>query len=370
MAVRPSWVAGLTALSSAAVGGQAVIEGVMMRSPRAFVVAVRKPDGRIAVREDPWTSIWTRFSFLRWPFLRGGVVLVEALRNGFAALKWSAEQATEAQAAGEHGTEEKPIEEKVGDGSGGEAPISQGSDWALNGTLALSLLAAFALFIGVPHGVGLLLGKVFRIGWMDGQSVGFHLVAGILKVAVFLAYILLISRMAEIRRVFEYHGAEHKSIFTYEHGEDLTVANARKHSRLHPRCGTSFLFIVIITSILVFSIAFAFVPPLLDNRIANQLLIVGLKLPLLFPIAGLAYEFQRFTARHCQQSLVKPLLWPGLMLQTLTTREPDDAQLEIGLASLKKTLWLEQQCAVSECPPSTCRVYTSFIEIEPLAAAG
>jgi uncharacterized protein YqhQ len=326
---------------AANVGGQAVIEGVMMRSPNAMAVAVRKADGTIAVREGAWQGLWTRFPFLKLPFLRGGVVLLEALHNGISALRWAAEQSMD--------------EEEAEEVSGA----------AMTGTMIFSIVLAFGLFIALPHALALLLGEVIGAGWMDGQSVPFHFIAGFFKVAVFLTYIYLIGRLADIKRVFQYHGAEHKSIYVYENDEELTVENARKWTRLHPRCGTSFIFIVIIAGIFIFSAAFGFLPPLVDNGILNQFLVIALKLPLLFPIAGLAYEFQRFSARNCEKPWVKPLIWPGLMLQKLTTQEPDDSQLEVALAALKKALWRERVGRSEEAAAERhiCTVYGSYLEI-------
>ena len=307
------------------VGGQAVLEGVMMRSPNSYVVVCRLPDGRLAVRESPWRSVWNRLKFLRFPFLRGGVVLVEALHNGIDALSFSAkEQASSLEEADE----------------GGGAELSPA---AVTGTIALSIALAFGIFIAVPHALAWAAGGLLGIDLKEGTSLPFHGIVGGFKALLFVGYLAAISRLPDIRRVFMYHGAEHKSIHAWEHGEELTVENARRHSRFHPRCGTSFLFLVIVVSVVVFSVAFAFMPVLVPgSRVANQALYVLIKLPLLFPIAGLAYEAQKLSSRAPDHPLVRFLIWPGMALQRITTVEPTDDMLEVAVLSLRKVLWRER----------------------------
>ena len=312
---------------SMTVGGQAVIEGVMMRTPGSMAVAVRRADGRIEIRDEPWKGLAARFSFLRAPFLRGGLVLAESMHNGMSALSWAAErmEADEAaKAAAESGEEVEAVAES------GSAAIA--------GTMVFSLALAFGLFIALPHGLALLGGKVLGVAALDGTTPVFHAVAGGLKLCVLLGYLWGISRIPDVRRVFQYHGAEHKAIYTWEFNEPLDVAHAQAHTRLHPRCGTSFLFIVIVTSILVFTLAFSTVSLPIENRILHQLALVGLKLPLMFPIAGLAYEFQRLSAKFPESPFIKPFIYPGLLLQHITTQEPDDSQVEVALVSLKAAL--------------------------------
>ncbi len=312
---------------SMTVGGQAVIEGVMMRTPGSMAVAVRRADGRIEIRDEPWTGLNARFAFLKAPFLRGGLVLAESMHNGMSALTWAAERMEIDEAAKEAAE------------SGKETEVEEGtSSAAIAGTMAFSLMLAFGLFIALPHGLGLLGGKLLGIEALDGTTPLFHAVAGALKLCILLGYLWGISRLPDVRRVFQYHGAEHKAIYTWEANQPLTIQNAQAFTRLHPRCGTSFLFIVIITSILVFTLAFSTVSLPIENRILHQLALVGLKLPLMFPIAGLAYEFQRMSAKFPNSPLVKPFIFPGLMLQHITTQEPDDEQVEVALVSLKAAL--------------------------------
>ncbi|MFH1138563.1 MAG: DUF1385 domain-containing protein [Pseudomonadota bacterium] len=299
------------------VGGQAVLEGVMMRSPKALAVAVRKPNGEVVVKESRWRGISDRVPLLKRPFFRGVVVLIEAMVNGIDALTFSANQALE-----------------------GENQDALGP-WALTGTIAFSLGLGVALFVILPHYLSLLLGRLGPIAF-GVDSLAFHAADGVIKLAVFLAYIWGISLLKDIARVFEYHGAEHKSIYAYEDGRELTVENAREYSRLHPRCGTAFIIVVLMISILLFAVVF----PLIAARVQGggwlvQLFFVGIKILLLFPIAGAAYELNRFAGRHMDWWLLKAAIMPGLWVQRITTKEPSDDQIEVALIALKKALALE-----------------------------
>ncbi len=320
-----------------------------MRSPNSYVVVCRLQDGRIAVRESPWRSIWEKLRFLRKPFIRGAVVLFESLHNGLDALSFAANQQVEGEAAA----------------AGEQAP--EMSSGAIAGTLVVSLALAFAIFGALPHGLAWLAGKGLGVDIKDGTSVGFHALDGVIKGALFLTYLWGISRLEDIRRVFMYHGAEHKSIATYEAGEELIVANAREHSRFHPRCGTSFIFMVILVSILVFSMVFPLIPKLVENALLNQVLYVFIKIPLMFPIAGLAYELQRLSSKAPDNPIVKFLIWPGLALQRITTVEPDDEMLEVALLSLRKVLWREQ--AGTEAAADKAGEVEFFENFEAAAAA-
>jgi uncharacterized protein YqhQ len=333
------------------VGGQAVVEGVMMRSPHSLAVAVRRANGEIICQESSWRSLWERFRFLRWPFLRGSVVLLESLVNGISALNFSARVAM----ADEEASKQKKKREEAGEEPGKEPAGEPGdlkelqehkvSDWVIWGTVVFALGLGIVLFVALPH---------FAV-WVGSQMAGreltveeflFHLIVGAVKFCVFIGYIALISLMKDVRRVFMYHGAEHQSIYAYEAGQDLTVESARGHRPLHPRCGTTFLIMVIAISILVFSLAFPLIILVVGvpTRYGwlNQVIYVGIKLPLLFPIAGLAYEFQRLTSRYMDRWWARMLAWPGLGIQRLTTRPPTDDQLEVALTSLRKVLWREE----------------------------
>lgn len=304
------------------IGGQAVIEGVMMRSPRFIAVAVRKPNQRIMIRNGPYEGIGFRYPVLKKPLLRGVVTLVESMIQGIEALSYSANLAAAEEPAAA-ATEKQDL-----------------SKWAIAGSIAVAFAFGMGLFVALPHFLTAVLTSTDSI-----NSPLFHLVDGLFKVAILLAYVYLIALMKDIRRVFQYHGAEHKSIYTFEAGEELTVENARKHSRLHPRCGTSFLLFLVLISIFVFSAVF----PLLQLAqfssvpFLNHLLMVLTKIVLMFPVAGFAYEFIKLCAGHMDRAFFRALIWPGLVLQNLTTREPADDQLEVALASLRQVIKAEKE---------------------------
>jgi uncharacterized protein YqhQ len=303
------------------VGGQAVLEGVMMRSPRSFCIAVRRPSGEIVVKEDVWRSIWERvpwLRFLRKPGFRGIIIFLEALVNGMQALSFSAKWAYE----------DEKSEEKL-------------SDAALAGTLILAFLLGLGLFVAVPHLLTWGLGE-WTGGDAEGKSLSFHLIDGAIKVAIFISYLWLISKMKDIRRVFQYHGAEHKAIYAYEMGDPLTVEAASRYTTLHPRCGTSFLLNVILISIVLFSLVFPFMPALSDSKLLNHVLLVFIKIPLMLPVAAMAYEVNRWASKRMENPVVRALVWPGLMMQKITTQEPSRDQLEIALTALRYSLWREK----------------------------
>ncbi|HLV60091.1 MAG TPA: DUF1385 domain-containing protein [Fredinandcohnia sp.] len=300
------------------IGGQAVLEGVMMRSPKSFVVAVRRPDGSIALREQPWNNFFTRHAIFRLPLLRGAVVLFESLWNGYVALDFSAKHA-----------------------AADEANQETQSNLAIGLTMVLSLAFGLGLFVGVPHlltwGLGQLLGRP-----LDTTQFAFHAIDGAIRLAIFVAYIALIARLPDIRRVFQYHGAEHKTIWAYEKGGPVDVATAARQTTLHPRCGTSFLLLVVGTSILLFSVVFPMVPRLAEGELSNTLLQMAIKLPLTFPIAGISYELQRLSARHPESALLRALTAPGLWMQRITTREPSEDQLEIAVLAMRRCIAYEE----------------------------
>ncbi len=312
----------------------------MMRSPHCLAVVVRTPEGKIIVRQRKWISLAEKWGFWRWPFFRGILTLGESLHNGISALNFSAS------------VQEDP----------GEALEKPSSLWL---TMIVAVLMALGLFAALPHfltwGVGWLAGSDDLTG---GTSVLFHLVDGVIKLAIFVGYIWAISLLPEIRRVFQYHGAEHKGIHAYEKGQDLTVENASTHTRLHPRCGTAFLLVVLLTAILVFTITFPFVPVMSDILVVNHLVLVGIKLVFLFPIAGLSYEVIKLAGKRPNQVFLHMAILPGLIMQRLTTQEPDEDQLEVSVASLRTVLQAE---AAHEADPDaeiTTRQeqYESFAE--------
>jgi uncharacterized protein YqhQ len=285
------------------IGGQAVLEGVMMRSLTGYSVAVRQPNGGVAIKKDKLVSITKKYPFLKLPVLRGSVVLIQSLILGMRALNYSATVSTENES--------------------GEQELSNA---AIVGSLVLALALGVGVFILAP----LALTNLIRHYLLPGMgNVTYNIIDGIIRAVFFFVYILSISYMAEIRRVFQYHGAEHKTVYTFEANEDLTVENARTKSTLHPRCGTSFLLFVMAISIVVFSLVPSTAPFVIK---------FGARVVLIPLIAGLAYEIIRFSARHLANPFCRALTRPGMWLQKITTKEPDDSQLEIAIVALKEAL--------------------------------
>ncbi len=292
------------------VGGQAVIEGVMMRAPNAIVIAVRKPDDSIVIRREKVTPLKERFRPFGWPILRGVAVLIESLVWGMKALTYSANQAVE--------LEDEDKERENSDKSSKEM-----GGFAIAITMLISIALGIGLFVVLP---------VKLASWVSEQRYIFNIADGLIRLTVFLVYVLLISRIKHIARVFEYHGAEHKSIHAYEAGEELTEENAMKYSPLHPRCGTAFLMTVMVVGILVFSIF---------GKPDSILVRIGTRLLLMPFIAGVSYEIIKLTARKQDSKFVKLIMSPGLWMQRLTTREPSKDQIQVALRSLKEVLAME-----------------------------
>jgi uncharacterized protein YqhQ len=290
------------AVGDAPIGGQAVLEGVMMRGVSTWSVACRKPEGEIQVTSEPIVSWAKRSRILRVPVIRGVVALAESLKIGFKALAISAN----AQLA------EGEEEEEIG-----------GFTWGL--TIFFSLLLAVGLFFVIPVGATSLIKDQL------GSPVLFWLVEGVLRTAIFVGYLALISKLPDLRRVFQYHGAEHKTISCFEAGDELVPARAAEYSRLHPRCGTSFLLIVMVLAIFVFA---PIGLPAWYWLVASRILGIPL-------IAGLSYEVIKWAGKHRNKGWVRAVMWPGLMLQNLTTREPDHDQLEVAIRSLQAVLAVE-----------------------------
>lgn len=285
------------------IGGQAVIEGVMMRAPNKFVIAVRQPDGTIAVKRDNIKLDSNKI--LKKPIIRGLIGLYDALVLGIKALNFSAEKAM-------------PDEfEKNGKTSKLETFFS----------MFLGIALGIVLFLYLPLQLTELSKKIFPI--VEHSFLVFNLVDGVLRIVFFIIYLLIISQMKDIKRVFSYHGAEHKCIYAYESGKELTVENARSMSRFHPRCGTSFLLIVLIVSIFVFS---------LIPKDSHFLIKFGSRILFMPLIAGISYEILKLSGKHANNIIVKILIAPGLWLQKITTREPDDDMLEVAMISIKEAL--------------------------------
>ena len=291
------------------VGGQAIMEGVLMRSPNFWGMAVRTPEGDMDVQAEPFNSITKKSKLFRLPIIRGFLSLAETLWLGMKALTISTNIAL--------GEEEELSKKEV------------------VGTMVFGLVLAFLLFLAAP-----VLGTK-GVGWLIGNSIDnpilFNLVEGAIRIGIFMLYLVGITAVSkDIKRFFAYHGAEHKAIKVYERGEELVPENARKLDTSHVRCGTSFILYVLVLSILVFSL----LP--IDwwvEAVASRVIVIPL-------VAGIGFEFIMWSARNQDNSLVKALIWPGLQLQKLTTREPTDAQVEVAMASLKKVLAKEEEARI------------------------
>jgi uncharacterized protein YqhQ len=338
------------------IGGQAVLEGVMMRAPKSFAVVVRRSDGSLQVRERAMSE--GRSGVARWPLVRGVASIAESLKLGNEALRFSVEQMEQDLAAGQGGN---PASGGLGllgafglsvfamatsDGApsplGGGAPPPSGGTRDRAGTW-LMLAIAIAFFVAVPQAAAAGLSRLFGLG-LPVQSAPFQALTGAFKLAVVVGYLLAIRRIPDIRRVFQYHGAEHKTISTYEAGEALTVEAARAKTTMHPRCGTTFLVMVALVSIGVFTAIGAALPRIhTGNALLDNLVFFFEKLPFLPVIAGVTFELQRILARHCTTGPLRALLWPGFVVQKITTAEPSDDQLEVALGSLRVTLFRQQQ---------------------------
>lgn len=295
------------------IGGQAVIEGIMMRGPEKIAVAVRKPDGDIIIDEK---ENKIKGGIRKIPFIRGVFSFVDSMATGIQALMFSA------NFYDEDGTAKT---EKSEDGKQNEENMP---GWMMALTILSSLAISIGLFIALPNLIASFLVPAINAE-NESNTVLYNLVESIVKIVIFLGYLILVSQMKDIQRVFEYHGAEHKTIFCYENGEELTVENVKKYKRFHPRCGTSFLLFVIVISIIVFSVIGRF-----DSKIINILVRIAL-LPV---VAGISYEIIRFAGRHTENKWISWLNKPGMWLQRLTTREPDESQIEVAIQALKVVL--------------------------------
>ena len=293
-------------MAKQAVGGQAVIEGVMMQSKDKRAVAVRKSDGEIALKEDRIKS-WVRDKNIdKIPFVRGSFVMIDTMIQGIKSLNFSSEFFMEEAEEDKFDLFKKKIFK------------DKANDIIIIFSLVIAMLLSAGLFIFIPTLVGGAFSKVMPNDFM------LNLIEGIIRIAILFAYIVLISRSKDIERVFQYHGAEHKSIYCYENDLELTVENARKFKRLHPRCGTNFLFIVMAVSIILFAF-FGWPNPIL--RIFMRIICVPI-------VAGLSYEVIRVLGKY-DNGFTKIIAYPGMMLQYFTTKEPDDEQLEVALEALK-----------------------------------
>jgi len=307
-------------LPQSEVGGQAVIEGVMMRSPKRISTAVRKQSGEIVIKNDDYISLTKRNEILNFPIVRGVISLVEMLVIGIKTLNYSANVAME------------ELDEK----DGKEEKTSR--DWIL----ALTAIGAFALGMGIFFFLPLFISELLSI---EKQALAFNLVAGMVRISMFIAYIWVLSLVGEFRRIFQYHGAEHKSIFAYEAGENLSCETAQKYPTAHPRCGTSFILIVAVFAILFYSLSdtIYFIitgfPPTLLKRFAIHFTLLPL-------VAGGAYELLKLSGKKRNSKITKILIAPGVWLQKITTREPTEPQLQVAIVALENALGKSEELRV------------------------
>lgn len=305
------------------IGGQALIEGIMMRGPKKQAIVVRKPDGDTEVRMEDLKLVKDRHPSLGIPFLRGCVNFIDSMAKGVKALMWSAEFYPEDETEQPKSKFDQWLEKKLDSQSAMKVVV------ALSVVLGIGL--AVLLFIMLP--TFLTTGVLYF--FPDFPLWGRNLLEGVVKVVIFLVYLILCSRMKDIHRTFCYHGAEHKTIFCYERGLPLTVENVRPMPRHHPRCGTSFLFVVIVVAILVSSMVFAI--PGIRVMAANALVRIGIHLILLPVVVAVTYEINRFVGRH-DNPLTRAVSAPGMWMQNWTTFEPDDSMIEVAIQALTLVL--------------------------------
>lgn len=308
-----------------AIGGQAVIEGVMMRSPNSIVISVRKLDNSIAVQKKFYRTLTQRYRLFNIPIIRGMLNLFEMMVIGSKAINFSAAESMDEETTPKKKTKKQSTVQAIFE------------TLMFSVSLVIAIGLSILLFKFIPLWVTTLIEKSSQT--IKDNYILFNLIDGILKTSIFILYIYILSLIPSFKRIFEYHGAEHKSVFTYEKGLALTPANATKQSRFHPRCGTSFILIVFVISIVIYT----FIPR--DPSFTRNLLI---RLAFLPVIAGVAYEYLKISARYADKSWTRLFIAPGLWLQRLTTKEPTNRQLQVALHSLKLALEMEKTVGKSQ----------------------
>jgi uncharacterized protein YqhQ len=304
----------------ASIGGQALIEGVMMRGSKEMAIAVRTPDHNIVIKKELVDGIVKKYKLNKIPLIRGAVTLIDSMVIGIRSLTYSAELAELEEETGEEQEStgffyrwmEKIFKDKI-------------DDFVIYSAVALAIVISVGFFMLLPTFL-----TSFLRGYVPNHF-ALNVIEGLLRLGLFVLYVVAVSRMKEIKRVFQYHGAEHKVIYCYEKGEELTVENSQKYTTLHPRCGTSFLFVVMMVSMILFSLV-GWPNPFI--RVAARLIMLPL-------VAGISYEIIKL-AGTSQSFLMKIVSYPGMMMQKLTTREPDDSQIEVAIAALKNVLVEEE----------------------------
>ena len=324
-------------------GGQAIIEGVMMRTPRFFAVSCRAPNGEIVTQTEAIEKTWIgRQNWLKLPFLRGSLALLDAMALGIRSMKFASD------------VQLRPDLQKAEDieaAKNQKAPSKRVQDAAIAGTMVIALLFGIGLFNLAPNLISATLTK--GLGWKSDSAINFT--TEMIKVVFFIGYIWLISRLPDIKRVFQYHGAEHKAINALEAEQPLDMEHCRAQTRLHPRCGTSFAIVVLIVSIILFT---PLPRPPGPNALVVGFLRFLIEIPLMSVVAGVSYELIRFAGKFRSSKFVMALFFPGLMTQYLTTAEPDDEQIEVALTALRACIVAEEEAkalrdATAEAPAVT-----------------
>lgn len=289
-------------------GGQAVIEGVLIKSKTKYAIAVRKPDKKIKVRLVKYTSLLNKYPILKIPFIRGVIVLFEMLKVGIEALTYSANEALEED--------------------------EQVSSWGLTLTLIFALAAGIGLFVLLPYAL------THLTGIAEAQNpLLFNSIDGIIKFLLFVAYLLAIAQMNDVKRLFQYHGAEHKAVHCYEAQKPLTVKNVQSFTTIHPRCGTTFILLVLVLGIILLS----FVPLVVRSFITletlhivvQKIILVCTRILFMLPVAGLSYEVLKLGGKYPKSVFMQPLIWPGMLVQKITTQKPDNKQVEVAIKAVQ-----------------------------------
>lgn len=315
------------------VGGQAVIEGVMMRSPKRIATAIRRANGTIEVKVQEFQSLMQRKKYLNIPIIRGAITLIEVMIMGIKTLQWSADKAME-----DMEEEENKKKGKIKNENKKKGMSTLGAVFSVS----IALVVGIGVFFVLPL---YLTTVVFNI---EKQALLFNLVAGVFRITLFLSYLMGISFMKDVKRLFQYHGAEHKTIYNFEKKERLSPLNAKKYTTLHPRCGTSFLMIVMLISL----IFFAFLDTLIMLWIGKMSLLIRLAthIPLIPVVGGISYEALKASSTRINNPIVRALIAPGLWLQLITTKKPDEKQLEVAIVALKSALGEEYESELVDTP--------------------
>ncbi len=312
-------------------GGQAIIEGVMMRGKKHFAVAVRRMSGAIETKTENVETLFGKMQWLNKPFLRGTLALIDSMYLGIKSLTYSANIAMEDAEAAEKAAKGEAVPEVEKKEKGGINDITVGF------TVVIGMIIAMALFMGVPIVLTRFLNKLITVPWL------LTVIEGLIKIGIFVGYVWAISFMPDIQRVFKYHGAEHKTINAYEAGAELVPEEVKKYTKVHVRCGTSFILVVLLASIFVFILVADHLPNgSLTGEKINILFRWIYKLVLLPIVAGISYEIIKFAGKHKDAWYTKIILAPGLMMQSLTTKEPEEEMLEVAIASLKSVFEAEE----------------------------